>query len=179
MREMLQPTPAAGSGAGSSRDAPKPNQQQMLEKRRTFQAGIQILDAAMQQGGQDQRQQQSTPQVGRQGAGRKVFGPTDIVEGGCPCAKGLKFPQWLTLNCGTDIGMAATQNSVLDNASAIPSILHAMKLQVLSMCKTHPVDEASIIRGVIDMEDLGTLRVAGHAPAGEQPGTAADTQWDT
>jgi hypothetical protein len=94
-------------------------------------------------------------------------------------AKGLKFPQWLTLICGTDIGMAVTQNSVLDNASAIPSILHAMKFQVLSMCRTHPVEEASIIQGVIDMEDLGTLRVAGHVPAGEQLGTAADTQWDT
>ena len=103
----------------------------------------------------------------------------DIVEGGCPCAQGLKFPQWLTLNCGTDIGMAVTQNSVLDNASAIPSILHAMKLQVSSMCRTHPVGEASILRGVIDVEDLGTLRVAGQASAGPQPGTAADTQWDT
>ena len=53
-----------------------------------------------------------------------------------PCAKGLKFPQWLTLSCDADIGMAVTQNSVLDNASAIPSILHAMKFLVLSMCRT-------------------------------------------
>ena len=130
-------------------------------------------------GDQDQRQQHSTPQVGRRAPAGKVVGPTDIVESGCPCAKGLKFPQWLTLNCGTDIGMAVTQSSVLDNASAIPSILHAMKFQVLSMCRTRHADEASIIRGVIDLEDLGTLRVAGHAPAGEQPGTAAGTQWDT
>ena len=79
----------------------------------------------------------------------------------------------------TVVDFELRHNSVLDNASAIPSILHAMKFQALSMCKTHPVDEASIIRGVIDMEDLGTLRVAGQKPAGEQPGTAADTQWDT
>ena len=55
--------------------------------------------------------------------------------------QGPQFPQWLTLNCGTDIGMAVTQNSVLDNASAIPSMLHTMKFQVSSVCRAHPVDK--------------------------------------
>ena len=114
---------------------------------------------------QDQHQKNITPQVGRQAQAGKSLGPWTLWRVDVPAPRASSSPQWLTLNCGTDIGMAVTQNSVLGNASAIPSIHHAMKFQVLSMRRAHPVDEASTLRGVIDMEDLGTLGIKSRWPS--------------
>ena len=52
-----------------------------------------------------------------------------------------------------------------DCRTIIPTVLHSLKLQILSRCRTHPVDLASIMRGVIDESDLRTLRVAGTTEA--------------
>ena len=91
--EMVDPTAGSmpHSGASSSSAAPaKPNPQQMFEKKKIFQAGFQVLDAAMQEPGPTPTEQHSTSWT--PGAGKKVFGPMDIVAGECPCAKGLKIP---------------------------------------------------------------------------------------
>ena len=45
----------------------------------------------------------------------------------------------------------------------IPTVLHALKFRLISACRTSPIELHNILRGVIDAESLGTLRVAGTA----------------
>ena len=52
-----------------------------------------------------------------------------------------------------------------DCRTIIPMVLHSLKFQILSRCRAHPVDLASIMRGVIDESDLRTLLVVGTAEA--------------
>jgi hypothetical protein len=69
-----------------------------------------------------------------------------------------------------------------DCRTIIPTVLHSLKFQILSRCRTHPVDLASIMRGVIDESDLRTLRVAGTAEAYMGASAASPVQpepWDS
>jgi len=96
---------------------------------------------------------------------QRVAGPSDIMRGMCPCAAGSKFPKWLFYECG--IGhFIVSRNTVFMSANEIiPAILHNLKFQILSQCRTQPIDMPNIMRGVIDKTELGTLRVAGTAAA--------------
>ena len=58
---------------------------------------------------------------------------------------------------------------------------HSRQFQTLSRCRTHPVDLASIMRGVIDETDLRTIRVAGTAEAymGTSASPVQPEPWDS
>ena len=79
--------------------------------------------------------------------------------------QGQKFPQWLHWDCGMGHIVVTPATVFTDCRTIIPTVLRSLKLQILSRCRTHPVDLASIMRGVIDESDLTTLRVAGTAEA--------------
>ena len=79
--------------------------------------------------------------------------------------QGQKFPQWLHWDCGMGHIVVTPATVFTDCRTIIPTVLHSLKFQILSRCRTHPVDLASIMRGVIDESGLRTLRVAGAAEA--------------
>jgi hypothetical protein len=92
---------------------------------------------------------------------KRIDSPSDIS--GCPCASGYKFGKWLYYDCAIGLHIV-TPNTRFDTSnSIIPAVLHYLKFQVLSQCRTHPIDIPNIMRGVIDDTDLGSLRVAGTA----------------
>ena len=62
----------------------------------------------------------------------------------------------------------------LDNI--VPGLLHAMKFQILSMCRTQPVEMSSIFRGIIDADDVGTLRQASTMDAALRAGLPVPRQ---
>jgi len=94
------------------------------------------------------------------GDGQRIHSPAQIIESECPCATGSKFAQWLNLDCG--IGhFIVTNNTIFDYVDqVIPSVLHSLKFSLLSACRASPIEPVNILRGVMDAESLGTLRVA-------------------
>ena len=93
----------------------------------------------------------------------RIDSPSEILSSGCPCASGFKFGKWLYYDCGIGHHIV-TPNTVFATGEAIiPAVLHNLKFQILSQCRTHPIDIPNIMRGVIDDTDLGSLRVAGTA----------------
>jgi len=95
----------------------------------------------------------------------RAAGPEDVISGGCPCAQGMKFPQWLHRDCGIGHIVVTPATVFNDCRTIIPTVLHSVKFQILGRGRAHPVDLASIMRGVIDEFDLRTIRVAGTAEA--------------
>jgi len=85
--------------------------------------------------------------------------------GECPCVQGRKFSEWLHWDCGIGHIVVTPATVFTDCRTIIPTVLRSLKFQILSRCRTHPVDLANIMRGVIDESDLRTLRVAGTAEA--------------
>ena len=105
----------------------------------------------------------------------RVNGPHEVAANGCPCAQGLKFPKWLSQDCGIGLMIVSTVTRFeLDNI--VPGLLHAMKFQILSMCRTQPVGMSSIFRGIIDADDLGTLRQASTMDAALRAGLPVPRQ---
>jgi hypothetical protein len=96
---------------------------------------------------------------------QRVAGPSDIMRGMCPCAHGAKFPKWLYYDCGIGHFIVSRNTVFMSARDIIPAILHNLKFQILSQCRTQPIDMPNIMRGVIDETELGTLRVAGTAAA--------------
>ena len=85
--------------------------------------------------------------------------------GGWHCVQGMKFPQWLHWDCGIGHIVVTPATVFNDCRIIIPTVLRSVKFQILSRCRTHPVDLANIMRGVIDASDLTTRRVAGTTEA--------------
>ena len=79
--------------------------------------------------------------------------------------QGRKFPEWLHWNCGMGHIVVTPATVFTDCRTIIPTVLHSLKFQILSRCRTHPVDLASIMRGAIDESGLRTLLVVGTAEA--------------
>ena len=115
------------------------------------------------------------------GQHQRAAGPEDVMLGVCPCAQGQQFPQWLHWDCGMEHIVVAPATVFTDCRTIIPTVLHSVKFQILSRCRTHPVDLASIMRGVIDESDLRTLRVAGAAEAymGASASPVQPEPWDS
>ena len=116
------------------------------------------------------------------GGGRRIESPAQIMDSGCPCAAGSKFAQWLNLDC--DIGhFIVTNNTIFDSLNqVIPIVLHSLKFKLLSACRASPIEPINILRGVIDGDSLGTLRVAGTAedylkPLSAEPSSTPEA-WD-
>ena len=118
----------------------------------------------------------------------RANGPHEFAASGCPCAQGLKFPKWLSQDSGIGLLIVSPVTRFeLDNI--VPGLLHAMTFQILSMCRTQPVEMSSIFRGIIDADDLGTLRQANTMDAalraglpvpGQAPSlAAASSSYDT
>ena len=101
--------------------------------------------------------------------------------GGCPCVQGQQFPQWLHWDCGMGHIVVTPATVFTDCCTIMPTVLHSLKFQILSRCRTHPVDLANIMRGVIDESDLRTLRVAGTAEAymGASASPVQPEPWDS
>ena len=93
----------------------------------------------------------------------------------------MKFPQWLHWDCGMGHIVVTPATVFTDCRTIIPTVLHSLKFQILSRCRTHPVGLASIMRGVIDESDLTTLRVAGTAEAymGASASPVQPEAWDS
>jgi hypothetical protein len=111
----------------------------------------------------------------------RAAGPEDVMLGRCPCVQGQKFPQWLHWDCCLGHIVVTPATVFTDCRTIIPTVLHSLKFQILSRCRTHPVDLASIMRGVIDESDLRTLRVPGTAEAymGASASPVQPEPWDS
>jgi len=68
-----------------------------------------------------------------------------------------------------------------DCRTIIPTMLHSLKFQIISRCRAHPVDLASIMREVIDESDIRTLRAAGTTAAymGASASPVQPEPWDS
>ena len=101
--------------------------------------------------------------------------------GECPFVQGRKFSEWLHWDCGIGHIVVLPATVFTDCRTIIPTVLHSLKFQILSRCRAHPVDLASIMRGVIDESDLRTFRVAGTAEAymGASASLVQPEPWDS
>ena len=77
--------------------------------------------------------------------------------------RGGSFPESLHWDCGIGQIVVTPATVFTDCRTIIPTVLHSLKFQILSRCRAHPVDLASIMRGVIAESDLRTLLVAGNS----------------
>ena len=116
------------------------------------------------------------------GAGRRMQGPDDVLRAQCCCARLLKFPEWLHLNCNCG-HLVLNRLTHFGPENVIPALLHFMKFELLSKCRVCPVEDASIIRGVVSSSQPDIIRVACTAAdaalAGwEQRAEAAPQAWD-
>ena len=115
----------------------------------------------------------------------RIHKPADVLAHGCVCAQLAKFPKWLNEDCGSGHFVVTRHTEVDAPNRFVPRLLHAMKFQVLSICRTCPVTSSAVLRGVISRFDLATLRVAATAEqfsreALGQPAACPDTgnSWD-
>ena len=99
------------------------------------------------------------------GGGMRILNkPADVIASECVCATLQKFPEWLHFECKGSASFLVTPNTQFkDETEVNPTVMHAMKAEVLATLRTNPVSQKNIIRGVISEEVADMLRVAGDA----------------
>ena len=90
---------------------------------------------------------------------KQVPSPGDLEQYGCPCWRVRPFPEYVSQDCGgAGILQVAPATLFMKDREVIPTVLHAMKGQLLSACRACPVNVDCVLRIFVDdSKDTGRI----------------------